>query len=559
MTLETATTSTAPTKTPSLAGLSVKLDAAAHRLLTLQPERGTLTVFAGALLISTIVWGVYIFSFLWGNHDTIPLIRGLESAANEGRIFDDLAHALFLHGRFLPIVAPVLDLSMLTAGALLICRLYDLSGLLPRLIICLLITLCPLRVAGFYYSAMLSFFVPYALIPAAFCLIRLSRGILSAAAAACLICVALGMYVVSLNLVLVLFAFTAVHVLCASPRLPEKAALRFLLRLAAVICSGCVLYLAQLYLTELTGIVQQRYNTALQTPAGVIANFPGIALNNLLDWYYAQPPFLPAARLSMLILCAAGFIVLLRKCFGSSPAAALLKLTVLALTCLYCLFFHNAIAFVTPEAWSVTGEWNGRAVFYTLGVLPALLALPLLAHPRPALRLTGLLLSVCTIWLYALSCAQAQSVWKISLQKDLMFRNRVLSRLELQGFDPTKQYFYVQIGNTPAYGRYFMQGYRRGMLELQRPFEVPHTVGHFYYLITDELRPDNFRNIPALPYRNTEAALILCRDQQEWLHHKAKPWPSPDSVLVTNHAVYLILSRSALAETLKRLDGAKAK
>ncbi|MBD5627076.1 MAG: hypothetical protein HDQ90_06295, partial [Desulfovibrio sp.] len=179
----------------------------------------------------------------------------------------------------------------------------------------------------------------------------------------------------------------------------------------------------------------------------------------------------------------------------------------------------NVSAYVSGDATANT--FNLRMDYYSVPFLLAFCALTVLQLPG----LPGRLFTGTAAVLVVLSMGadvRALQVWKLSVDDDLFYANRMLARIEAApAFDAGHAWRVLPLGERPAFGERFWQGYRHRSLELQRPQHLGRNFAEVFNYIAPQLNISNFAG----------GRGEVCARHKAFLE-RAPAWPKPGSLLI---------------------------
>lgn len=509
-------------------------------------------IFLIVLGLSFFTFSFYIYNFLFGNHDLPGIIStGFWRTASYplsalGRPFAHFPSMLLTNYHYLPVLTPLVDFIFLSAGAVLFCWLYDL----PRnkffyIIVSLLICISPFLFGNLYYTGWMESFAGFFLIVLAFALLKRYKGYSTIIGSSFLFYIAIGMYQVFINTISILFIFIILHDIYSYDVFTKEIKIKYIKIITAIALGGILFLITYLYL-KYTGTITPSYNTELSSIKQLLDNILPIMKSSFRDYYISQLPFTQLTKFIQLTIVILGCLTLLFQIIRNNISWK--KLLLMTLCILYILFFHNISAFITPSWQSLTGEWNFRAHTHGMMLVFPFFAIIVFSSKNKAVVVLGSAICIMAVWLLAVADARAQLIWKIGLDKEYALRNRILSRIEEQeNFIPNKSYQYVQIGYFPNWGQFFDQDFKKSTLELARPYEYTGIEGRFFAMLMYDMK---FFSLP----QESQQWLNALSAEKTWLLTSAKPWPSLDSIKVTNDSIFIIMNEESLIHVRNKLQ-----
>lgn len=212
---------------------------------------------------------------------------------------------------------------------------------------------------------------------------------------------------------------------------------------------------------------------------------------------------------------------------GCGFALRLLLIAALVLT-------NNAAAYISGDVEANT--FNLRMDYYSIPCILSFCAAVALGPQGFGGRLftaAGVLLVILSMG----SDVRALQVWKITIDDDLLYANRMLARIEAAPeFDATRPWRVLALGERPNFGRRFWPGSDHTSLELERPLHLERNFAEVFNYIAPNLALSTFRGDGA----------ELCATQRAFLD-AAPAWPSPGSVRVLGEegVILVVLDRAA--------------
>ncbi|MBD5557592.1 MAG: hypothetical protein HDQ92_03265 [Desulfovibrio sp.] len=298
-----------------------------------------------------------------------------------------------------------------------------------------------------------------------------------------------------------------------------------------------------LYLVAVKLLIPARpfYNNQVAGAGAFLKNILPQLKASLAYFWQTQPPMNRLFKIVFSLICLGGFAALLarpkrgrrvRLLFSVSLPrdSVFLRLVLILLLVLT----HNISAYVSGDA--IANTFNLRMDYYSVPFLLSFCALAVLGSPG----LTGRLFAAAAAVLVVLSMGadvRALQVWKISIDDDILYANRMLARIEASpGFDAARSWRILALGERPAIGERFWQGYQRRSLELQRAQHLGRNFAEVFNYIAPQLKISNF----------TGERPELCARHKAFLD-AAPAWPSPGSLKVEGEEglILVVLDRAA--------------
>lgn len=180
---------------------------------------------------------------------------------------------------------------------------------------------------------------------------------------------------------------------------------------------------------------------------------------------------------------------------------------------------NNVAAYISGE--TVANTFNLRIDYYSMPFIVCFCAGVALGLPG----LRGHCFTAVAALLVILSMGadvRALQVWKISIDDDLLYANRMLGRIEAApAFDAGRSWRVLALGERPVFGNRFWRGYEHGSLELQRPQHLGRNFAEVFNYIAPQLEITNF----------TGERAAVCARHKAFLEG-APAWPKPGALLV---------------------------
>lgn len=489
-----------------------------------------------ALAIFFFTWSWFLFQFLFGNHDWGMIFSPARwySLAWQSRPAA-LIPLQVSQGLYLPVLTPFLSLLFWFASGLLFLSLFPPSGPAARrsfFLTLLLFVLSPTLLGRIYYqgagigeNAALCCFLLGTVYAAR------KRRLVPFLAAVALFTFSLGVNPCILNTF-----WTLLLLLLLSSLITREDCNIF-----PYCCAFALALLFYLAAVKLLIPARPFYNNQLAGAEAFLKNILPQVKASLAYFWQTQPPMNRLFKVLFSLICLGGFAALLarpkrvrrvRLLFSvplpqDSVFLRLLLILLLVLT-------HNLSAYVSGDA--IANTFNLRMDYYSVPFLLSFCALAVLRSPG----LAGRLFAGAAALLVILSMGadlRALQVWKISIDDDLFYANRMLARIEAApGFDAGRSWRILALGERPAFGERFWQGYQRRSLELQRAQHLGRNFAQVFNYIAPQLKISNF----------TGDRAELCARHKSFLD-AAPAWPHPGSlrVLGEEELILVVLDRGA--------------
>lgn len=502
---------------------------------TLQERRGAILWALGIFLL---VYAYFICNFLFGNHDWGMILSPVVGHAKtwQSRPFAFMPLQVW-QGFYLPVLAPLSSLLAYFAAGVLFLTLVPASRALGGgafFLALLLFALSPTLLGRLYYEgaglgenvALCCF-----LLGAAFCLHHTGR-------ISFLLAVALFGFALGVNQCIINTFWTLLLLLgLSAPSDGEKT--RFL-RYGGAFAAALVIYLLMI---KFVLPVQTFYNNQLAGADAFLKNLLPQLKASVAYFWQTQPPMNRLFKVLFSLICLTGFVCLLARpgrrpggdvrpharpaLPGAGFAPRLLAVVALVLT-------GNAAAYLSGDASANT--FNLRMDYYSVPFILCFCATAALGLPG----LWGRLLKAAAALLVILSMgadARALQVWKITIDDDILYANRMLARIEASpDFAAERPWRVLALGERPNFGAPFWRGYDHASLELQRPLHLERNFAEVFNYIAP--------NLNLSPFRGDRAA--LCATQRAFLD-AAPAWPAPGSLRVLGEEglILVVLERAA--------------
>ncbi|WP_165078257.1 MULTISPECIES: hypothetical protein [unclassified Desulfovibrio] len=483
------------------------------------------------MAIFFLVYAFFICNFLFGNHDWGMIFSPVLGYAKtwQSRPFAFLPLQVW-QGFYLPVLTPCFSLlAWFAAGVLFLTLLPASREIRGRsfLLVLLLFVLSPTLLGRLYYEgagigenvALCCF-----LLGANFCVH--AKGKASLLLAVVLFGFALG---VNQCIVNTFWTVLLILLLCWSAR-AEKVPL---FRYGGAFAAALVIYVLMI---KFVLPVQPFYNNQLAGAGAFLKNLLPQLKASVACFWQTQPPMNRLFKALFSCICLAGFVLLLARPekaaaryhaprLGPIPVGVfvlrLLLIAALVLT-------NNVAAYISGDASANTG--NLRMDYYSAPFILSFCATVALG----AGGLWGRLFTAAAALLVILSMgsdARALQVWKITIDADLFYVNRMLARIEAApAFDAGRSWRILALGERPAFGNRFWPGYGHGTLELQRPQHLGRNFAEIFNYIAPQLDFGNF----------TGARDTVCARHRGFLE-QAPAWPKPGALLIDAEAGLIVL------------------
>ncbi|MBD5558696.1 MAG: hypothetical protein HDQ92_09190, partial [Desulfovibrio sp.] len=283
------------------------------------------------------------------------------------------------------------------------------------------------------------------------------------------------------------------------------------------------------------------YNNQVAGAGAFLKNILPQLKASLAYFWQTQPSMNRLFKIVFSLICLGGFAALLARPKRGRRVRLLFSVPLprdsvfLRLVLILLLVLTNNIsAYVSGDA--IANTFNLRMDYYSVPFLLSFCALAVLGSPGLAGRLFAAAAAVLVV-LSMGADVRALQVWKISIDDDILYANRMLARIEASpGFDAARSWRILALGERPAFGERFWQGYQRRSLELQRAQHLGRNFAEVFNYIAPQLKISNF----------TGERPELCARHKAFLD-AAPAWPSPGSLRVEGEEglILVVLDRAA--------------
>lgn len=491
----------------------------------------------GALGIFFLVYSFFIFNFLFGNHDWESIFTRIpwSALAWVGRPFCMLPLQVW-QGFYIPVLTPVVSLGAYFCAGVLFLALFSSGKSSPRVffLALLLFLLNPVLLGRIYYEgaaigeniALCGFFL-------AINFLVYDKDRKSFLLAVLLFGFALGVNQCIINTFWTVLLILALYELL----IPSD------FNIFRYCCAFAVALAIYLIVIKFLYPVRPFYNTQLASPDVFLKNFLPQLKASVAYFWETQPPMNRLFKMLFSLICLGAFARLLacpKKTFGlrhgrfsaffgpkTGFALRLLLIAALVLT-------NNAVAYVSGYA--IANTFNLRIDYYSIPCILGFCAVVALGLPG----FWGRVFTAAAALLVILSMGsdvRALQVWKISIDDDLLYANRMLARIEASPeFDAGKAWRVLALGERPVFGNRFWPGYDRFSLELQRSMHLGRNFPDVFNYIAPNLKLSPYTGEPG----------EVCAKNRPFLD-AAPAWPSPDSLRVLREEglILVVLDRAA--------------
>lgn len=491
---------------------------------------------------TTLIYLPFLINFIWGNHDwewirkTTPLLSGVF----EGRFSQFILPNILFSGRILPVFSLLTALSIFSAAAVMLLKLWQLPQKNRLFLLAgLFLTGSPYTISWLYFSFLtLSILSWIGAVTLAFILLEnrphSNFPKLSFLSAVLLFTLALGGYPPIINTIGVIFFTLLLTRLCLWKMTVRSAVKQIFPHIVALFLSTIAVLLIQ-YCLKRHHLQADTYNTA------------GISFSELPDKLLlcAQTAFRQFFTVKTFISDSCKYFGLLLFLMAtvnlwhilpkqlSSVIFFILSVAGMLFSCTLTLLAAQNISYVLNEP---------RIDFFGLPFIYAFSAAVLLnsAEKLPC-NLTVAVL--CTLIISnANTLSLASKIWIQGFKTEMNFTERVLKRLEnTDGFSPQKQYFFIQGGTLDFRSRYADSRQNTDSYTLTAPFipwHLPSKAYLFYY-------PYNFIRADFdvyWSYVDTEK-VPLTLGMVHYLQNDISVWPEQSALYINPETVILTVSR----------------
>lgn len=497
-----------------------------------------IAIFASfGLFIFTYLF--YCLNFTFGNHSWIFVIYGVpwNCMTDSGRPFAQLPLALLEGGVFLPLLGPMLSLCAWFASGVLFLLLFRIptTGKATFFFAASLLALSPILIGRIYYEAAdlavtcgMFFFSLGAWLSAR------GTGKTSFFAAVLLFFYTFGSHPCFLNTAWVVLLWLLI--LNSIYHLENK-----IHRYAGALCISLPMYYI---FVKLILHIPTAYNNHFGSLSNIFSAFAAHLELSALYPFLTQPPMGLGYKSLYALFFFSCLLILFKKSI-QRPLASLRSgqavlawlrpggrpFTVLLIAFLY--LFHNPSGYLSAAPIAFTTQM--RMDFFSVPLITGICALIFIDR----ITRTGLGkkigYSLATVFILLSVCAdlRATQVWWITLQDDILYSNRLLMRIEAQpGFDASKRWQYLQLGDRPVFGTRFFRNFKLRTLELQRPMNLSRNQEWVFHYIAPNLQ---------IVYPSMKRDDI-CKKYGHFLAN-TEPYPKQSSILVDDGLIIVTLDQ----------------
>lgn len=492
-----------------------------------------------ALGIFFFVYSYFIFNFIFGNHDWGMVFKPYSWSAKawQSRPFA-LIPLQLSQGFYLPVLTPVISLFAYFGAGVLFLALFtgDISNRRVFFLTLLLFLLYPTLLGRIYYEgagigenvALFCFLLGVNC--ALYC-----KGILSFFICVMLFTFSLGVNQCIINSFWTIFLIIVLYYINNKYNILNICVRRY--------CGGFLVALC-IYLVFIKIIIPDtnNYNNQIGTLKAVFENLLPQLKASLGYFWQAQPPMNVFFKALFTLICIGGFWKLITCADISIHKQVILYLSPAArrairiILILLLIMTNNVSAYVSGLETAST--FNLRIDYYSIPFILSFCAFAALEFRG----LRGHLFTAAAVLLVVLSMGsdvRALQVWKISIDDDILYANRMLARIEAAPeFDAGRSWRMLALGERPVFSRRFYSGYKHTSLELQRPMHLGgYNFAHVFNYIAPNLNISNFWG----------DAKKVCAQNRDFLD-TAPAWPKPGSLRIdSEQGLILVVLDTAAA------------
>ena len=495
------------------------------------------TPILAALGLTIFTYLYYILNFTFGNHSFPFIIEGTKWYFHQyiGRVFEQLPVALLQGGFYLPVLGPLLSLCAWFAAGIIFLGLFEIPGAgRPAFFYAAsLFSLCPVLIGRLYYEAAeLGGTCGMLALSLGAWLSAKGSGKKSLVAGALLIFYALGS---NPSFISTIWVVLLLMLLLNSVSKLGNNVTRYVY--ASGIGIAMYFILVKVILT-----MPKYYNNQLGSISEILKAFLPLLKQSALYPFMTQPPMGWGYKsLYALFFFGSMIILIMRSEHRPLPSFKSITsireylagggrlLTILLLVCLY--LFHNTSGYLSGNLWAGTSQM--RIDFFTIPLILAIsvyVCINSVIRSRLAKSIVCFLASIF-IFLSVVADLRATQVWWITIQDDILYSNRLLMRIEAQpGFDASKRWQYLQLGDRPIFSHRFFKNIKGNTLELQRPMHINSTKHRIFNYIAPNLQIEGTK----LSRKD------ICARYEHFLA-TTEAYPKPNSLLVADDLIIVTL------------------
>ncbi len=506
-------------------------------------DAGEISCLLWAAVTLCLGFAPLLFTFIWGNHDWMPLIKdsSLASGLIEGRFTQYILLNILLSGKSLPIINLLLGFTAYSAALVLLWKRFFKFALSRTAAVLLTTAVATLP----YINEILYFqFIAFSLLTwplvIVFALITAQKAsqknyALNTLTGAVLLFFAVGGYPASAGLYAVASCLWAL-------KLIEKP-LTFKQFIYKIFPFAFSFFSALFVVSLIYGYLQKNnlmiplYNNKPAAPLEILTGIPSVLLTSIQSLVQPQPFF----SLTFKIITSLIILLFIMNRLSTSRSLPMFALS---------LFFTVALllAVKLPALFSQSGGDNYfaqydpvgfmvRTDFYTMPCLILFSVFYLSRNTKPIIRnitytLSGLLLiiNINANFNFCKTHMLGFSAENKLLQRTI---SRIRNRPE---YDANRLYTIIQTGELPLRKRYYNQ----------RQYEK-----YGYYILhtpyTRYWQPDEYYNFtlpaPSVTAGNSIDPQRLSTQAENFISSRMKPWPSADALYIEDDYIFLILTQ----------------
>lgn len=517
--------------------------------------------------ILNIVFLLHTVSYMYGNHDFAVVFNNLHwgSDVGMGRYGAHLIKGFLLQGNYIPILTNIIAFLELALASVLLCIYWKLpKNIYAYCIIGLLLTIQPFTLEWLYYvNSLPEYFITPVLVISGLMLAQNSikyfkvknfQFILYNTISIILMNFAIAAYPSLLNTIAVVFLGRIfIESLKWSGDLKSiKENIKYFLVPMLDITFACVIYKAVLIYLDKMGRLLDMYTIKSlplgQLPQRFIECIKACVVQ-LYDYNFIFMPFLTELfTVLLIILCC----YLLFSADKKSLKTKIIQFAILFAT----LFVTKTAALIadTPCFYEPRIDFYGLLYFRVLIVAALFIAVKEIEIKRIVAALCALIIAIS-----AINDFNALRIWKISIDGERMFWNRLLARVETtEGFNVNRKYNLIQLGQPKSLREKnlaeisYNPKYTAALMTFSNdPVWAPFvSIQNFY--------PVNFveKSLGSIySYKDEEFLRVINKFNNKGILSKAKPWPDKNSIFIEGNDILVVIDENELNRIKKIIRG----
>jgi len=488
-----------------------------------------------SFLIINFAFLFHSINFMFGDHDWL-FVRGAtewKEGTFEGRPFHFVLQSILFNGQILPLLNNVFSFFALSLSGIILAKYWKIP------VSTINYTLFSVFIAVLPYTLVWLYYAKDALINLSLPLIAISALYISDIATK-----KKNMYLHIIAQILLLFSF---------------ASYMAIVNYIGICFIGSIILSYVFDDNDILSIVKQKIYSVLDIIIALIGFiiilkiFPPTSSYNtsLISLDYVMPklretiiamfnqfivplPFMELKyKLLLLMISLIGFANLFKSRLNKAPCVIILVLL--------ALFVSKFSFFISEQRGQVLTRMEDfafvpRLDFYSLPYLYALFISPILFLPKSKIKKICISLLIISVFLSLVRVMYAQRVWKLGFDAEMKAHERIVSRLEsMPNFDINKKYRILQIGTLSLRKNYYPKekGEKVSLDLLETSFTpqyMSQIVYNFYY--------------PKDIFYASSSIKDLSLQGINFIKHRAKPWPSQDSIYIDGDIIIIVLDDS---------------